>query len=315
MSTLLVAATGGHLAQLYRLRPRLRGVESDAIWVTFDTPQSRSLLADEDVRYAEYTAPRDYANVVRNLRMASSILRTEDIRATVSTGSGIALSFLPLARAHRLPCHYIESAARSDGPSFTGRVLRRTPGVRLYTQYRAWAGGPWRYVGSVFDGYAVVDAEVRSGASPLRTVVMLGTIPYPFERLLGRMREVLPPEADVLWQTGVSTAGELGGEIRPSLPARELDAALREADVVVCHAGIGSALAALDAGHCPILVPREQRHGEHIDDHQEQIARDLASRGLALHRRVDELTVDDLAEAASRRVVAEAGAPAIELHG
>jgi hypothetical protein len=53
----------------------------------------------------------------------------------VSTGSAIALSFLPVARLRGVPCHCIESAARSASPSQTGRLLRRVPGVRLYTQY------------------------------------------------------------------------------------------------------------------------------------------------------------------------------------
>ena len=58
-----------------------------------------------------------------------------DIDTVVSTGSGIALSYMPLARARGIPCHYMESAARSDGPSRTGRILCRVHGVHLYTQY------------------------------------------------------------------------------------------------------------------------------------------------------------------------------------
>ena len=48
MSTLLVASSGGHLKELHQLRDRVRGVSGPFRWVTFDTPQSRSLLRDED---------------------------------------------------------------------------------------------------------------------------------------------------------------------------------------------------------------------------------------------------------------------------
>ncbi len=48
---------------------------------------------------------------------------------------------------------YIESAARATGPSVTGRLMARVPGVQRYAQYRAWATGRWRYGGSVFDAF------------------------------------------------------------------------------------------------------------------------------------------------------------------
>ena len=43
-------------------------------------------------------------------------------------------------------------------------------------------------------------------------------------------------------------------------------------------------------------------HGEHVDDHQIQIARELAQRGLALSVEADELTLEHLLDAAGRRV-------------
>ena len=85
------------------------------------------------------------------LPAASSAITTID--TIVSTGSAMALPFFALARARRLDCHYIESAARSDGPSATGRAISRIPGVRLYAQYSNWAGGGWHYRGSVFDSF------------------------------------------------------------------------------------------------------------------------------------------------------------------
>ena len=53
----------------------------------------------------------------------------------MTTGSQIALPFLAVGRLRRRPCHFIESAARSDGPSLTARIASYIPGVRLYTQY------------------------------------------------------------------------------------------------------------------------------------------------------------------------------------
>ena len=46
--TMLVASTGGHLAQMFKLAPRIEPDPARRVWVTFDTPQSRSLLDDAE---------------------------------------------------------------------------------------------------------------------------------------------------------------------------------------------------------------------------------------------------------------------------
>jgi UDP-N-acetylglucosamine transferase subunit ALG13 len=60
----------------------------------------------------------------------------------------------------------------------------------------------------------------------------------------------------------------------------ELAALMDEAAVVVSHAGVGSILCALRAGHVPVVVPRLARHGETVDDHQLELARRLQANGL-----------------------------------
>ncbi|MBC7550376.1 MAG: hypothetical protein H7269_05680 [Cellulomonas sp.] len=66
------------------------------------------------------------------------------------------------------------------------------------------------------------------------------------------------------------------------MPADQLALAISEADVVICHAGTGAALTALEHGHRPVLVPRRAVHHERVDDHQLQIAHELNRRGLAV---------------------------------
>lgn len=312
MSTLLVASSGGHLKELHHLRQRLRGISPPFSWVTFDTLQSRSLLAGEEVDFVPFVGGRDPVNVARNFGAARRIFRRRRPRAVLSTGSAVALPYFVLARARRLPCHFVESAARIDGPSLTGRLMTRVPGVDLYAQYRGWAGGRWGFSGSVFDSFA---GEERPDGPPrlARVVVTLGTYRgYDFSRLLRRLLDVLPPAAEVLWQTGDTDVSGLGIEGHHAIPEAELSAAMREADVVVAHAGVGTALAAFEVGVCPLLVPRRFALGEHVDDHQRQIAAELAERGLAVSVDADEVDPDSLLAAATRRVVRRAQAPAFE---
>lgn len=303
---LLVAGSGGHLEQLVRLVRRIPAIDADrALWVTFDSPQSRDLLRGRDVVWARYPPPRAIWPNIVNARLAASILRRDDFEVAVSTGASIAVSFLPLARARGVPAHFIDSATRTRGPSMTGRILRRVPGVRTSCQYRSWAGSSWSFVGSVFDQFVArpptrptADVEIR------RIVVTVGTSEgFGFRALIERLVDVVPAGVDVLWQTGATEVADLGIDGRPSVPRDELAAAIGEADVVVSHAGIGSALTALEAGHKPVLVPRRSVAGEHVDDHQSDIARELDERGLAVVGSPRDLSWADLLEAASIRVV------------
>lgn len=287
---LFVASTGGHLEQLYLLHRTLIAPDESAVWVTFDSPQSRSLLAAEpDVRYIGRIASRGYRDLVRSMVPALHILRQVRPTAVYSTGAGVALPFLPAARFVGARATYIESAARTEGPSLTGRLLRLAPWVALRTQYRAWAGGRWECANSVFDGYRAVSAPDR----PIRRVlVTLGTQEgYPFLRLVRRMRQIVPEGVDVRWQLGPDfPPDERPVGAQEMMSRDELTHWIASSDVVVAHAGVGSAITLLSAGLTPVLVPRSAQWGEHIDEHQHLIADELAGRGLAVTVGPEELS-------------------------
>jgi UDP-N-acetylglucosamine--N-acetylmuramyl-(pentapeptide) pyrophosphoryl-undecaprenol N-acetylglucosamine transferase len=304
LTTLLVASTGGHLKQLHRLHGRLAGIDGPFRWATFDTPQSRSLLAGEAVDFVHFVGGRDPGNVLRNVPLADRILRRNKIDTIVSTGSAMALPFFALGRVRGLRCHYIESAARSDGPSRTARMISRIPGVHLYSQYPAWADERWHYRGAVFDSFVPADETVEVPNGLCKVVVSLGTFrDYGFERLVKRLLEILPADVEVLWQTGDTDVSGLGIVGHHAILEHELSQAIREADVLVAHAGVGTALAALEIGKYPVLVPRRLAHGEHVDDHQTQIAGELSNRGLALSVEADDLALEHLLAAAASRVM------------
>lgn len=312
--TLFVAATGGHLMQLTRLAPRIVTL-GRPLWVTFDSPQSRSLLAGEEVLFVTTTKPRDLRNVIGNLPAARRILSERNIVEVVSTGSAVALSFLPLARLRGLPCHYIESAARSDGPSITGQALRFAAGTRLYTQYQQWASPRWSIAGSVFDEFAASEPLDPVNRRELKVLITLGTLSYRFDRLVDALRTATQrPGWEVLWQVGPNAYDALPGRIVEMLDAASFASACEWADVIVGHAGVGSALTALEAGRQPLLIPRRKEHGEHIDDHQRLITAELTQRGIAHSVDPAHLTPAWLEFVASHRVErAEAPSP-ILLH-
>jgi UDP-N-acetylglucosamine transferase subunit ALG13 len=295
----MVAAAGGHLEELWRLRPRFASLSGDVTWVTTDTPQARSLLAGEQRLFAPSALPRDVGATIANLRLAHHVLALTDWTDVVSTGPLMAVPFLTLARARGIRCHFIESSSRVTGPSLTAKILERIPGVHCYSPYPWWHRRSWLYRGSVLDGFA--PAPVSSAALD-RVVVTVGTSNYGFRRMIQRIAEVLPGNCEVLWQVGVTDVTGLGIEAQSLMPRSELSAAMAEADLVVSHAGVGSALTAMCAGRAPLLVPRRSRFGEHVDDHQLQIADELERRGLALTCDLQDFERAFLWKAASTRV-------------
>ncbi|GAA1962249.1 glycosyltransferase [Agromyces allii] len=316
MTTMLVAISGGHLAQLHMLAPRIAAGD-DVVWMTDDTAQSRSLLDGQTVVHVPTRPPRDTIGVLRDTRIATRALSEHGVDRVVSSGAQIALSALIPALLRRVPFSYVESATRVTDLSTTGKVIDRIPNVRRYVQYPNRTSERWGYALSVFDGFQVEEVPSSSGAGadlsgsgvgvvakPIERAVVTvgGNGEYGFRRLIEAAARALPAEAEVLWQTGSTDVSGLALDAKPSVPSAVLSAELERADVVIGHAGTGTALAALSAGKVPVLAARSVGHGEHVDAHQDDLAAFLAERGLAIVRPADEITLDDLVEASRWRV-------------
>jgi UDP-N-acetylglucosamine transferase subunit ALG13 len=315
LATLFIASAGGHLQELFELFPRFDLIDdADTTWVTFDTPQARSLLAGADVVYAPYPRPRDFAVTVRHAALARRVLGgRRRFSHAVSTGSSIAVPFLTGARLRGASCHYIESATRRTEPSLTGRILACIPSISLYAQVPTWKDPPWHYRGNVFDGYEATEGVRR----PIKKVAVAtgSSESYAFRRLLEAVLEVLPEGVQVTWQTGSTSVDGLPIEARPGVPSEELAAEFAACDVVITHAGVGLSLLALSSGRCPVLVPRRAERGEHVDNHQREVADELDRRRLAVACEADELTTEVLERAATRSIARAKAPPVFHLVG
>ncbi|MEV1286813.1 UDP-N-acetylglucosamine--LPS N-acetylglucosamine transferase [Micromonospora sp. NPDC049679] len=119
---LFVGSSGGHLAQLLALEPWYRRWQR--CWVTFDTPDAASLLEGEDVTWAYHPTTRNIRNLFRNAFVALRIFRKRNIAAVVTTGAGVALPFVIIARLRGIPAVYIEVYDRIDTSTMTARLCR-----------------------------------------------------------------------------------------------------------------------------------------------------------------------------------------------
>ncbi len=114
--------------------------------------------------------------------------------------------------------------------------------------------------------------------------VTVGTHEDPFDRLVAEIdRLVASGEIDEAYvQTGYSKVAPTHCRHDKMIGFDAMQAAMRAARVVVTHGGPASIMQALALGKVPVVVPRQSRHGEHVDDHQCRFARRIADRVIVV---------------------------------
>jgi UDP-N-acetylglucosamine transferase subunit ALG13 len=107
----------------------------------------------------------------------------------------------------------------------------------------------------------------------------VGSSPIGFARMMQALEAISPDELTVQHGPAPVPPGAVGYDF---LPFGRIVDLMRAADVVISHAGVGSIMCALQAGHMPIVFPRYERFGETVDDHQAELAAALAQRGTVV---------------------------------
>jgi UDP-N-acetylglucosamine transferase subunit ALG13 len=57
---------------------------------------------------------------------------------------------------------------------------------------------------------------------------------------------------------------------------------VNEAELIISHAGAGTLLHVIQAGRVPVVMPRQKKYEEHIDDHQVELVKALAAEGRVI---------------------------------
>lgn len=121
MKVCLVSSSGGHLTQLYMLKPFWKNKER--FWVTFDKVDARSLLKEERMIPCYYPTNRSLKALLINTQLALKTLRKEKPDLIISTGAAIAVPFFYVGKLFGAKCVYIEVYDRIDRPTLTGRLV------------------------------------------------------------------------------------------------------------------------------------------------------------------------------------------------
>ena len=118
--------------------------------------------------------------------------------------------------------------------------------------------------------------------------VTVGSQKFPFDRLIRKVDQMLREgliQEEVFIQTGASRCV-------PSCPhqafceGEQFQTLLETCSVLITHGGAGTMVDAVKRGKRVIVVPRLARYGEHVDDHQLELAKRLHKMNL-LHACLD----------------------------
>ncbi|MGP9618389.1 glycosyltransferase [Arthrobacter sp. AOP36-A1-22] len=261
--------------------------------MTFDTEQSRSLLAGKRVLWVPYIAPRDLKSTVVAARRLRAKIRDESFDAVYSTGAALALAAFCQPSLRGTPKTFIESVSRTKGPSLTGTIVEALRLAELRTQHDSWSNERWKKIPGVLSDFRT-QTNLDSGTVQ-KVLVTLGTIrPYRFDALVDAVMATGLVGEGTIWQVGVTTRTDLPGRVVSEMTASEFTSCATEADIIVTHSGVGTILQLLEMGKSPVVVPRRKSRGEHVDDHQLQIAGLLSEKNLGVVTEVENLTMDHL---------------------
>jgi len=104
-----------------------------------------------------------------------------------------------------------------------------------------------------------------------------------FERLVREMDRIARElDEQVVMQIGSTDYEPRNCDYFRFMPRNDIEKCYADARVIVCHAGSGSILTALEHSKPLVLVPRMKTYGEVFDDHQLEIARAMESRGTTV---------------------------------
>jgi len=270
MRWLLVADGGGHLALLTWLAPLWAGDEH--LYVTVDRPDTRSRLAGRPVVYGSGPTPRSLRALVANARHARRVLSRVAFDRVVTTGAALSVPFVAEAARRGIPSLFLEVADRIERPSLSGRLLApwaTTVAVQHERQRALYRGA--HVVGEVRPPRDALAVAARQ-QPPVDVYVSVGTHGAPMDRLVALAETLAARGYRVLVQHGASRPAHGCDNVEVMVPPEHL-AAVARARWVVLHGGTSSVAEAMALGRYPLVVPRDPRFGEHVDDHQLRYAR------------------------------------------
>ena len=117
-------------------------------------------------------------------------------------------------------------------------------------------------------------------------LICVGASEYGFERLLKIVDELCDEKKldgkHIISQLGSSSYLPHNFKYFKLIGRNEYEKYVEQADVIISHAGTGSVIPPLKKGKKVIVFPRRECYGEHLDDHQLELANIFTQNGYTL---------------------------------
>lgn len=124
----------------------------------------------------------------------------------------------------------------------------------------------------------------------IKLFVPLGTQKFPFGRIITALNELVKqgnykPE-EIIMQSALYP-------VKPDftafglIPNEDFNRYMKEAEVIVMHSGVNSIISCMKLGKPLVICPRLHEYGEHVDNHQIEIA-------TLMHDKYDVLVCTDM---------------------
>ena len=106
--------------------------------------------------------------------------------------------------------------------------------------------------------------------------VTVGTHEQQFDRLVKYMDKWAGcHDEKVIIQTGYSAYIPQNCKYQKMFSFQEMQEYVKKARIIITHGGPSSFIMPLQNGKIPIVVPRQKRYGEHVNDHQLEFCRQV----------------------------------------
>ena len=113
--------------------------------------------------------------------------------------------------------------------------------------------------------------------------ITLGSQKFQFNRLLRAVDKLIADgaiEGEVFAQKGYSDYEPINYNFKQFLDRDDFAKITAKADIVITHGGTGAIIGAIKKGKKVIAVPRREKYGEHVDDHQLQVVKQFVQMNL-----------------------------------
>lgn len=112
--------------------------------------------------------------------------------------------------------------------------------------------------------------------------IALGTQKFQFNRLLKYVDDMKEKEiikSKVVAQIGFSDYVPKNYEYRDFFEKKEFEGFISNCNLLITHSGVATIMSGIKERKAVIVVPRDSKYGEHVDNHQFEIANSFSKSG------------------------------------